>query len=421
MRVLIGAVNYGTSNLITQWAVSALKASPGAQLVLVDNFSTEKELQTAKKMANDHGVVLIESDNCGYGSSLNKIVTYCKVHFSGGGDAPQVLMLGNLDILFNRVEFDDHHKRFACLASGVERGYQLNPFLTVLQKRFLFLHKIAIFFHSSLILLLSTAFIKFLRVFKSPPWTMHGSLFCISYDSITGEKIFNDKSFLYSEELEFGSYLERNNIQLVQSDIEYQHIANVSTSKIIGRHREFFDYWWPSFHNWLSVNSNSKSSINSYFIYQLSSEFLQNKVVTFDNISVVRSSCNFKYGIVTIQRRIQKFLFGGNNAGKSYFYNIRVKNRSIGSIFLSPINSYRSGFLDNDFLELSIEIDEKYRNKGFAYLALCEVISLHSNIYALVRCNNEISNHLFLKLGVKIYEAGRVDGFVGAKYYRRSI
>lgn len=421
MHVLFGAVNYGTSNLISQWAVSARKASPGALLVLVDNFSTEKELNAAKKLANDHGIILIESDNCGYGTSLNKIVSYCKARFPTETDSPKVLLLGNLDVSFNRVEFDDNRKHFACLASGVERGCQLNPFLTVLQKRFLFMHKIAIFFNSPLILLLSTVLIKALGIFKSPPWTMHGSLFCISYDSITGEKIFNDKSFLYSEELEFGSYLERNNIPLVWSGIEYQHIANVSTSKIIRGHREFFNYWWPSFNNWLSANSNSKFSGDSYLLYRLSPELLENKATTIDDLSLVQCNFNLKYSIIEIQRRIQQFLFFGNNSGKYHIYKIRVNNRNVGLIFLSPINLYRTAFLDNNSYELTVEIDEKFRNKGLAYLAVREVMSLHSNIYALIRYNNVSSNALFSKLGVTIGQLGKVAGFVGAKYYRWSI
>lgn len=259
MKLVVASVNYGTSHLIEQWATSIKKHKPDAELIIVDNLYDNDERQKATKICRDLCITLIESENLGYGAGLNIAIKYYKSNMTPSPS--DVILLGNLDILFERINIPNINEPRAFIAYGLENNKKLNPFLTLAQKKILFIHSIPANFNSSLLLYCTTAIVKIFSLLKSPPWTTHGSLFCINSAALDESEIFNQNSFLYSEELEFGSHLEKTSIKLENIDIRYQHIPHAATSRIISGHKRFFKYWKPSFLNWYEKNFKKNENL----------------------------------------------------------------------------------------------------------------------------------------------------------------
>jgi RimJ/RimL family protein N-acetyltransferase len=413
-RVVIGAVNYGTSTLIKNWAASARFLLPNVELVIVDNYFSDEERSRCESITLEIGITLIKSENFGYGSSLNKIAQYFIETIGPNTSRAGILLFGNIDIIFKKIDIHYSNDSVAYLARGVEGKRQLNPFLNSIQRKFLPIHAIAIFFNSSFFLLLTTVFIKVLGFFDSAPWASHGSLFCINSRALKeNAKIFNEESFLYSEELEFGSYLEKNGIPLQWSNVEYEHTAHVSTSKIIKNHRSFFKYWKPSFINWMNRIDSQTLNYNKYSLYKLerSRSHFENQHL---NIKA-RSILDFKYLIVDVQRKLQSLLYSRSKS-RTYYYSILFCSKTVGRIYLSEINNYRHDFIDEKAYELTIEIANEHKNKGYASMALKKVIERHPNVYAFVRINNIPSVRLFEKNGSLLYAVKKLPGILGSTY-----
>lgn len=253
MTNIFVSVNYDSSSLIVEWYQSIKSLDHNSSFILVDNFSSDLERESAINICTELNIKIILSENVGYGRALNVVYKYIL-------DTYEVLdeitvFSGNLDVYFKSLPCYLPKGNYVYVPKVFEGNRNRNPFLTKFQSRFLRLHRFSLkskniaVFKSVIVLLKITSFIP------SKIWAIHGSLFCfngrILNTSVNGA-LFNEKSFLYSEELEFASYIDNvSKSTFINTDIICEHDAHVSTSKLICSTNDFFEVWSPSFYEWL--------------------------------------------------------------------------------------------------------------------------------------------------------------------------
>ncbi len=245
-----GGVNYGTSHLIKPWANSIRKTCQSGRIILVDNFSSAAEREKCRTICAEESIGLIECGNIGYGSALNEIIEYVTERFPPAPD--DLFYIGNIDISFQLISEPRSLSPTAFIPSAMEGKRNRNPFLTSAQRRMLPLHLLSIKLRSPLVLGLSILALKIIGFLPSRTWATHGSLFCFNAATVGKTPIFNRETFLYSEELEFASYMSSIGAPLLVSETTYSHTAHAATGKIIKNRSDFFRIWESSFRNWRS-------------------------------------------------------------------------------------------------------------------------------------------------------------------------
>lgn len=250
MKVYLVGVNYGTSELIERWIKTFRNGDIDADIIVVNNFHSLKENDNVLKLSEKHEFEVIQRDNIGYGRALNEAITLIKERIDGQ-DA--LIICGNIDIKFKLVPRFYKQGKHAYIPSVYEGRRNRNPFLTLAQKKVLFLHRYSIFYNNIFVFKFVIFILRLMSIVPSEPWAVHGSLFCFNASCITNDKeLFNDNTFLYSEELEFGSYMEMNDVKFSNCDLVYEHDAHAATFDIISDKTKFFNIWKPGFKNWLS-------------------------------------------------------------------------------------------------------------------------------------------------------------------------
>jgi len=242
-------VNYGSSALLVQWAKNIRMQCSDTVLIVVDNFKNENERLKVINITKLYDIILIESDNIGYGAALNKGISYAMDRFS---EKNLIFFAGNLDIIYKNIPKKYPIGRYVYIPIIKEGKRNRNPFLTKLQKKILPIYRIAGLTQSLYVYYLVVIINKIIGLIPYKIWAIHGSLFCFNSLAIKEYKnIFNDNSFLYVEELEFASYMESNNIEFINSNIEIEHHAHISTKDIIAKRKIYLSIWWSSYKNWL--------------------------------------------------------------------------------------------------------------------------------------------------------------------------
>lgn len=248
MRYFI-AVNYGTSDLIESWVSSIRKASQNFSIVLVDNFKNQGERDVVRVLREKLGFNLIELENVGYGQALNKAIDFC---LADAQAHDFIVFAGNLDIAYESLPDDLPEGRFVYVAQAMEGERNRNPFLTKMQRRVVGFHRLSLLTNSLFVWMAVILVTKIVGKIPSKIWTVHGSLFIFSSKCIDkNREMFNAQSFLYSEELEFGSYMESKGAKFIDVDIVYRHAAHAATGSVVASRREFMSLWVPSFRNWV--------------------------------------------------------------------------------------------------------------------------------------------------------------------------
>jgi len=241
-------VNYNTSSLIDNWIDNIREHAINSEIVIVDNYSTEEELQNVVEICIKKSVHLIESSNVGYGRGLNKAIKYS---IEKENNVAFNIYAGNLDVSFSNIPTDLPSGKYVYIPEIKEKNrLNRNPFLTELQKYILPLYYLSGFLQSSLLLSMTTGVNKLVGYFPSKIWAIHGSMFCFNSTILQEKTIFNDNSFLYCEELEFASFIESNNIKYITTNIRLEHFGQVATGNINTSKKKFLKLWWPSFENW---------------------------------------------------------------------------------------------------------------------------------------------------------------------------
>ena len=246
------AVNYATSNLIETWAKSIYKFIQGANLIVIDNFSSNIEVENVKLLKEKLRLEVIYSENVGYGSALNKGISMV---LSLNENA--ILFCSNLDIVYLSLPTKLPQGKFVYVPKVREdKGIDRNPFLTIFQKKLIPLYGFAAERKSMSLYILALVLNKIAGYRISPIWAIHGSLFCFNASIVSNiENLpFNDKSFLYAEEYEFASFVENEHGKFIYSSIEIFHKRNASTFSFLqfGTKHYIKKYWSRSFLNYIS-------------------------------------------------------------------------------------------------------------------------------------------------------------------------
>lgn len=248
MNFFIG-VNYDSSSCIKDWVLSINKCSQQSEIFIVDNFSSEAERQECLALSKEINFKLLTCDNIGYGRALNYAFSYIKCNYNISDES--VFFAGNIDIIYSSIPQKLPNGNFVYIPKTMEGNRNRNPFLTKLQSKVLPLYKVVVKTENGFLLKIIILINKIIGFFPSQPWAIHGSLFSFNGALLSDNtEIFNENTFLYCEEIEFASYCEEKKIDFVSSDIIYQHIAHVSTGKIITDLSSFIKVWKPAFINW---------------------------------------------------------------------------------------------------------------------------------------------------------------------------
>lgn len=244
------AVNYGTPELITDWAKSIRQDNSDAFLLIVDNFESDEARAKAKEICRIENIELIESVNVGYGQGLDVGLSRLMQTTDIYGD--DLVMFGNLDLSITARDLPNTSDPSAFMPVIRQGGRNRNPFLTKFQSRFVWLYDVVAKTRSPMVLTLAAGIIKVLGKVTSKPYATHGSLFVMNGAALhkIAHPIFNPLTFLYCEEMEFAEGLRQAGIPLVSCSVEVDHVGKVSTGAITRTKQDFINVWLSSWQNW---------------------------------------------------------------------------------------------------------------------------------------------------------------------------
>jgi hypothetical protein len=244
------SVNYNTSNLIEKWVNNIRKKTAGkCNIIIIDNFFSQSERNKVKIIVDSLSIILIISDNIGYGAALNLGI---KKSLQIEKENEFIFLIGNLDIEYKNLTENFIDGKYVYMPQIKEKNrVNRNPFFTILQKQFLPLCLFAGRLQSTFLLDLIIGFNKIIGYLPSRTWAIHGSLFCFHSSCIDiNKEIFNNNSLLYCEELEFASYMQYRDVEIISSEVSINHIGQVSTNQVNSSKKKFLKLWWSSFQNW---------------------------------------------------------------------------------------------------------------------------------------------------------------------------
>lgn len=246
---VFGVVNYGTADSVIRYFYSVKSAmrEEKFKFLVCDNFSNPDERVKLDNFKRIHdNFILLYQENIGYGRGLNVILSYITEKYY---DQRLRVILSNSDLELNRYVVQNFKERTAYIP--VINGRR-SLFLNTLQKNILILMKMNIFSEYFLGFLFRTAVLKIFRYCNAQPWTCHGSVFILDYTvSEVFESIFNEDTFLYSEELEFGSYVEFFGYEWSFLDYSFSHRGSESISKTFSSQYSRNKLYHDSFRNWV--------------------------------------------------------------------------------------------------------------------------------------------------------------------------
>ena len=247
MLYVIG-VNYDSSGSISNWVTSIRNATPNAKIILVDNYSNSEERVKCLSLSKELDFRLLLSDNVGYGKALNLAFTWVKDHSKGESST---ILAGNIDITFKTIPKKFECGKFCYIPEVYEGNRNRNPFMTRAQKSILPIYNMAYSMNSTFFLKIAMLFNRIVAYVPSKPWAVHGSLFCFDISLLQNScELFNEDTFLYCEELEFASIVEKEGFDYCNVGLSYHHAAHVSTSKLVTDLSSFMHLWKPAFRNW---------------------------------------------------------------------------------------------------------------------------------------------------------------------------
>lgn len=245
------AVNYRTSDKIEGWTNHIRAHNINTDLYVVDSFSDENERERATKICNRLGVKIIYSENFGYGNSLNVGLDIIK---KDAVDEMKyaIFIFGNLDVSFLKVSCKSLDTACAFMPKIMEGRRNRNPFMTKLQRKFVWVYWPAAIAKSNILFLIAALFIRIIGKIPSKPYASHGSVLCVNGLALEAihEPIFNKNSFLYWEEMDFADLLNKYQIPLIESDILVEHSRHASTLNLTKSRKKVTLYWATSWRNW---------------------------------------------------------------------------------------------------------------------------------------------------------------------------
>ena len=248
------AVNYDTSELVDNWFNSEYEHIPHLVTVIIDNFSTDVERLKVLEKCKILGIYLVESENIGYGAALNKGLAFIASNFEIKDS--DIIMMGNIDIEFNRFCQIKLKEPTIFMPTIIEKSKNdkrnRNPFLTNLQSKMILFYKRDARNFIWMRFVFIVLIVKMLGFFKSKPYAVHGSMFCFNGSlAKKNTQLFNEKSFLYCEEIDFAKFIENYHIPIILWNSEILHIPHASTFTHYSKASSRTALWQQSFTEYL--------------------------------------------------------------------------------------------------------------------------------------------------------------------------
>lgn len=228
--ILIG-INFNTSNLIDDYIKNWRSKLPNIKIIIVDNFSNDKERKDIRYLANKLHFNILESENNGYSSGILKGIELAKKM----SDNPLILA-GNIDIECSYINLnffiEDNEipwpkiidkktgRNISCMHSDL--GEIIMPIADLAAKR-----------KSKYILKIYILLSRLIRPLYrfSKPWSPHGSLFIITPFMLKHiDKFFKNSIFLYCEEYIFGKGIRKLHLKRKNLPITIIHKGKASTA-----------------------------------------------------------------------------------------------------------------------------------------------------------------------------------------------
>jgi len=246
-------VNYNTEKELIDFINSLKNISAIYELIAVNNFSNEKSLQKIKQICNSKKIVLLESENIGYGDAINKGIDFAKINYKFA-----YLIISNCDIKINKFEYRKFHKKYCnchCIIAPeiVNNNLKMqNPFYRKKNNLILFLFYLAAKYQNRLLFYFTILISKFDRVNYTKCnkiYAAHGSFIVISKEVINSFKndhLFDPDIFLFCEELVFAEKVRRKGFNIVyESNIKILHKEDASMDYL--NNSEKFKIWSKSY------------------------------------------------------------------------------------------------------------------------------------------------------------------------------
>lgn len=236
MKSIYLGVNYNSSSTLREILPLWARNPSIEKIYIVDSFSSDEELLRTRQVCIENNATLIEAPNKGYGAALNLgLNSILKSHSLNKSVEEFMIFLGNIDIKPEKLyAYDSWIDEDAILVPKIlQEEKQLNPMLTVLQNRFVWIACMSSKYNIKILLYLWILVKKVLAIFPSRIYAVHGSLFILTLSQVKRiHPIFNEKVFLYCEEMFFALAVQRNRMRYKKIDLVFRHVGAVSTGKL---------------------------------------------------------------------------------------------------------------------------------------------------------------------------------------------
>lgn len=223
--IIFVLVNYNTEKELIDFINSLKNINAIYELVVVNNFSDKKSLKKIKQICNSKKVVLLESENIGYGNAINKGIDFVKIHYKF-----KYLITSNCDIEIKEFEYKEIYKRYynchyviAPMIANSNFKMQ-NPFYRRKNNLIFFLFYLAAKYRNRLIFrftILISNFGRFNYTSCNIIYAAHGSFIMIPKEilnSFKNEDLFDPDIFLLCEELVFAEKIRRKGYNIIYDD-----------------------------------------------------------------------------------------------------------------------------------------------------------------------------------------------------------
>lgn len=244
-KFIVIGVNYDSYLYAENFVVKWVERESVQNVILVDNFSSERERIAIRALGTIARVTVLESANRGYGCALNLALKYVDENC----DCTQsVILFGNVDVEPDVLVPVSVKPASLPEVAVIEGSRDRNPFLTQLQKRLIGLYGHAAKTHSRTLLRMCLALNKAFAIVPSRTWAVHGALFAIPGTLISGFRdVFSPDVFLYCEELFFARKVEALGLHFQRCGISVRHVGGVSTGSTLRANSDrFFENWCRS-------------------------------------------------------------------------------------------------------------------------------------------------------------------------------
>lgn len=250
MRHIFCIVNYGTSNELKSYLDSIdliFENSNDYTVFIADNYSTEAERLNVRNLKVLHpNLVIAEYENIGYGNALNNLN---KLVISIYPNEQLRLVFSNADL---KLIFYNEQRFMNGTAYLVNINGRKSLFLTQLQSATIKYFKVENLFNKIWTFRVYLVIQNILGFLPSKTFASHGSvmIFDAWSNNLQNKLIFNTRTFLYSEELEFGSWIESMNYRWSNMGWYFKHIESASIKKIYPTNSSKLPLFKLSLINW---------------------------------------------------------------------------------------------------------------------------------------------------------------------------